>query len=226
MKSILRTFALIAFLAISLSSAAQGREYIRNAISGWGECRNVAITRTNGDLAIYQSNGTARSSCPSELNNKLIELNKNHNYIDDVCLTENGNWIILYDDNCFWWNGIPRSMENKLRQYNSAGETVTSVTFNDRGEWIIVTTKHIAANSTSTQDWLAEGCDEYGMLWTVSMTDNGIVAVYENGYQFRGDVPTEFKNALREADFDVYRAKWAGTSWFMADRDGTYQYNM
>ncbi len=223
-----RALAVVTLLLVALSAAAQnnGREYIRNAINGWGECRNVAITRTNGDLAIYGNNGTARSSCPSQLNDKLIELNEQHCYIDDVCLTENGNWVILYDDNCFWWNGIPSALENKLRQFNNAGEKVTSVTFNDNGEWIVVTTEHIAASPSDIQDWLLEGCSDYGALWSCHMTEDGIVAVYENGYKYRGSVPDAFRTALREADVDVYRAKFAGQSWFYADKDGNYQYNM
>lgn len=228
MKTLSRVLVCLTVIMCSLSGAAQsnGREYIRNSIRDWGECRNVAITRTNGDVALYGRNGTSRSSCPSLLNDKLIELNNQHCYIDDVCLTEDGNWVILYDDNCFWWNGIPSNLENKLRQFNGAGEKVTSVTFNDNGEWIAITTTHIAASSSSIQDWLLEGCSDYGALWSAHMTEDGIIAVYENGYKYRGSVPDDLRSALHETEIDVYRAKFAGQSWFFADKDGNYQYNM
>lgn len=226
MKKNLRAFFFIAMILATLQSFAEGREYIRNSIKEWGECKNVAITKTNGDVALYGKNGSSRSDCPTGLNQKLVELNENGNTIEDVCLTERGNWIILYDDNAFWWDGIPSAMETKLRQYNRNGEKVTSVTFNDLGEWIIVTEDHIAASSTSLQDWLFEGCDSYGALWSCCITEDGCVAVYESGYYYRGNVPDDFKTALREADIDVYRAKFAGTSWFYADRSGSYHYNM
>ena len=228
MKLLTRALLFLTLTTVSLGASAQdSREYIRNSISGWGECRNVSITRTNGDLAIYGANGTSRSSVPSALDQNLVELNNNHNYIDDVCLTENGNWVILYDNNCFWWNGIPYSLEQKLRQFNGDGETVTSVTFNDSGEWMVVTTSHIAASNQTLQDWLVEGCEKWGTLWSVHVADDGgAVAVYEKGYRYRGNVPQELKNRLGETDINVYRAKHAGNSWFFADKQGNYEYNM
>ena len=35
----------------------RSREYIRNEIAEQGECRNLAITKTNGGLMLYGSNG-------------------------------------------------------------------------------------------------------------------------------------------------------------------------
>jgi hypothetical protein len=64
------------------------------------------------------------------------------------------------------------------------------------------------------------------MLWTACLTDDAAVAVFENGYSFMGNVPESLKNALRETSKDVYRLKIAGNSWFFADSDGNYEYNM
>lgn len=228
MNKILRTVIFLAFVTIvGLNANAQNsREYIRNSISGWGECKNVAITMTNGDMAIYGKNGYSYKDCPDEMTKTIKELHDNGNEIQDICLSEDGNWIILFDKNGGWWNGIPQAMADKFLAYHRNGETITSVSFTDEGEWIIVSDQHIAASSSSLKTWLFEGCDDYGDLWSCCITEDGAVAVYAGGYRFRGNVPEEFKDALRGAEFDVYRAKFAGDAWFMADKNGSYRYNM
>lgn len=207
-------------------SAQNSRTYIRDAIKGWGECRNVAITRTNGDVALYGRNGCARSNVPSGLNDALTELNNQKEFIDDVQLTEAGRWLILYGNNGIRWNDIPYSLERKLREFNDNREVITSVTFNDDGDWIVITTEHISASDSRIQDWLAEGLRTYGGLWAACITDDCLVAVFEEGYRFIGNVPSDLKSALRESTLDVYRLKIAGTAWFFADINGRYRYNM
>lgn len=86
-KVILSTIMLLFCLPMG---AQNSREYIRNAIKGWGECRNVAITRTNGDIALYGRNGCARTNVPSGLNDAITELNNQKELIDDIQLTEAG----------------------------------------------------------------------------------------------------------------------------------------
>jgi hypothetical protein len=63
-------------------------------------------------------------------------------------------------------------------------------------------------------------------LWAACVTEDAIVAVYADGYQFLGNVPQSLRNALNTTKLDVYRLKIAGTSWFFADKNGSYQYNM
>jgi hypothetical protein len=114
-----KIIALGLFMLASLASFGQGRSYIKQKIREQGECRNVAITKTNGDLMLYDRNGLANDGCPQSLRNALAELNNENKYIDDVQLTENGRWLILYDDNGIRWNDIPYSLEEKLREYNN-----------------------------------------------------------------------------------------------------------
>lgn len=227
MKELGRTLLSVMMLLFCLNLSAQNsREYIRNAIKEWGECRNVAITRTNGDIALYGRNGCARSNVPSGLNQALTELNKQKELIDDIQLTESGRWLILYGDNGIQWNDIPYSLERKLREFNNNGEVITSVTFNDYGNWIVISTEHISASDSDIQDWLADGLNKHGSLWAACITDDCAVAVYERGYSFLGNVPTDLKQALRGTTLDVYRIKIAGSAWFFADRKGTYYFNM
>ena len=222
-----RRMALLLFMLMgALTISAQSRSYIKEAIKKNGECRNVAITKTNGDLMLYGRNGCARSGCPKGLNDAIVELNNAQEYIDDVQLTENGRWLILYGNNGFLWNDIPYSLERQLREYNNEGETVLSVTFNDAGDWAIVSTEHVSASETWIQDWLKEGMRNYGMLWTVCITDDAMVAVFEDGYKFYGNVPETLKTALNKTRIDVFRLKIAGTAWFFSDGKSRYDYYM
>lgn len=207
-------------------SAQTGRSYIKSKIQAWGECRNVAITKTNGDLALYGLNGSARSGCPSNLNQALDELNRREEYIDDVQLTEEGRYVILYGNNGIVWNDIPYSLEKQLRMYNREEEVITAVTFNDKGEWIVITTHYMAASDPSISQWLKEGNRQHGKLWTACITDDALVAVYENGYRFKGNVPDDLRQALRSTKLDVIRLKIAGSAWFFADSKSRYRYSM
>lgn len=225
--SIFKGLISIMLLMFCLPMEAQnGREYIRNAIKRWGECRNVAITRSNGDVALYGLNGCARSNVPTGLNDAITELNNDKEFINDIQLTENGRWLILYGDNGIRWSDIPYSLERKLREYNNNREVITSVTFNDDGDWIVISTEHISASDTDIQDWLAAGLKDYGTLWAACITDDCLVAVFENGYKFLGNVPDDLISALKSTNINVYRLKIAGSAWFFADRDGKYRYNM
>lgn len=219
----------VALVMLSSSSAvaqSQGRSYIRQQIEKHGECRNVAITKTNGDLMLYGRNGWAASGCPRDLTDTLNELNDDDEFIDDVQLTENGSWLILYGDNGFRWNDIPYSLEKKLREWNANNEVITSVSFNDDGDWIAISKKYIAASSSKLQDWIAEGMDKYGQVWATCLTDDACVVVYEEGFRFLGNVPDTLRDKLKSTSIDVYRLKIAGTAWFLSDGKSRYDYYM
>lgn len=127
-KNILLLMAVTLLCNMTTITAQNSREYIRNQIKYQGNCRNVAITKTNGDQMLYGKNGWASSGCPTGLTNALNELNEANEFIDDVQLTESGRWLILYGNNGFRWSNIPYSLEQKIREDNDDGEIITSVT--------------------------------------------------------------------------------------------------
>jgi hypothetical protein len=225
-ENAMKFMVLMLFVLVSVDSYGQGRSYIKQQISSWGECRNVAITKTNGDLALYGRNGCAKSGLPYGLNEAISELNSDKEYIDDVQLTEDGRWLILWGNNGCRWNDIPYSLERKLREYNSKGEVVLSVTFNDADDWIIITQNYFTSSDSRINDWLKQGNDKFGMLWAACVTDDAIVAVFAGGYQFLGNVSESLTTALQNTKLDVFRLKIAGDAWFFADKNGSYQYNM
>ena len=202
------------------------RDFLRQNIEEWGDCRNVAITKTNGDVALHGRNGWAGSGLPADLSQTLHELNQANEYIDDVQLTENGSWCVLYGDNGFRWNYIPPSLEKEIYGYHHDNEVIYSVTFNDEGDWILIGKDHYSASSTQLLTFLKEGAEQFGTLLAACLTDDGLVACYDRGYTFLGNVPEDLKDRLRETQLDVYRIKIAGEAFFFADKDGSYRYKM
>ena len=211
---------------VPFTSAQTSREHIKNKMREWGECKNVAITKTGGDLALYGTNGYGSKYCPSGLTDALSELHDNDETLVDVVLTESGEWLVLYGNNGLRWSNIPYSMEQKLREYNSNNEKIISVSFNDRGEWVIIAEDHWVASNTSIQEWLKEGQNDYGMIWSVCLTDDARVACFSQGFSMRGNYPNDLLDELKAADLDVYRIKIAGSAWFFADKYGHYNYKL
>lgn len=219
-------FLILMLLSATISQAQNNRDYIRKCIEKWGECRNVAITKYGGDLALYSSNGWAASGVPAQLQSTLRDLHDKNEYIDDVQLTENGSYIVLYGDNGIVFSGIPYSLEKKLREFNSNGEVITSVTFNDDGDWIVITKEHYSASDQRILDWMQEGSKKFGLIWAAHMTDDACVVVFENGFRTLGDIPESLDRAMKNTSINIFRLKFAGSSWFFADFNGHYQYHM
>lgn len=229
MKNILIPLVFTAvILTLGHTALAQpaNRNYIKEQITFYGVCRNVAITKTNGDLMLYGNNGWAANGCPSGLTEALNELQDNGEYIDDVQLTEDGKWLILYGDNGFKWSEIPYSLEERLREWADEQEVIMSVSFNDDGDWIAISENYVSASNANLQDWIMESQDELGSVWTACVTDDAIVVVYDCGYKTYGDIPETLSDALSDTEIDVYRLKIAGQSWFFSDGKSDYEYNM
>ncbi len=214
------------FLSIKIGAQTRDRSYIKQQIRYHNECRNVAITKYNGDLMLYGKNGWAASGCPKGLTDALDELNDDGEFIDDVQLTESGRWLILYGNNGIRWNDIPYSLERKLREWNSQSEVITSVSFNDDGDWVAVSHNYICASDSRIQDWIGEGMNLYGGVWATCITDDAIVVVYEKGFRTLGDIPSTLNSRLKQTSIDVYRLKIAGDAWFFSDGKSEYDYNM
>lgn len=224
MKKIILLFASLAMI-LSMQ-AGTSREYVKQNIIEENECKTVAITESNGDAMIYGRNGWAADNCPSDLIETLHELNDMNEEIQDIHLTDDGRWLILYGNNGIHWNNLYYELKEKMSEYNNKGEKITNVAFNDYRDWIIITPKHISASSDELLEWLNEGCERHGQLWTACMTYDAVVAVYESGFKFYGNVPEDLKEALTTCSSDVYIVKMSGESWFFRCTDGFWRYNM
>lgn len=218
-----RLLLLLLFVLPLMASAQNSRSYIKNSMKNWGNCRNVALTLTGGDIALSGKNGYSYSGIPSDLADAIKELRNDGEYIDDIQLTERGHWLILYGNNGFRWNYLPYGLESKLREFNNKREVVTSVAFNDEGDWIIISQDLYCASSESFMEFMKEGSYKYGRIWTAHMTDDGLAVVYADGYRFFGNVPQRLKDALNSTKLNVARLKFLSDgTYFFADSDGNY----
>jgi hypothetical protein len=215
--------------SLSYSSPVErsGRKFLRDKIQEWGQCKNVAMTLTGGDVALYGSNGWAAQGAPKAMTDKFKELNIIDKLIDDIVLTEDGSWLILWGANGISSYGTPPGLFPKLQKWNDEGEVITSVTFNDRGDWIAITKKKYSASSEKVMEYIRDGENEFGEFWAAHLTNDGLVLCYERGYKFFGNVPENLKKKLRETKINVFRIKFLSDgSYFIADFNGNYAYNM
>lgn len=185
------------------------------------------MTLTGGDVALQRINGYAAQGAPIAMTNKLEELNGKNELIDDIVLTESGSWLILWGNNGISSYGTPPSLYSKLSKWNDENEVITSVTFNDNGDWIAITKTKYSASSQKIMNYIKEGERKHGEFWAAHLTNDGLVLCFERGYSFLGNVPNNLKTKLSETKLNVFRIKFLSDgSYFIADFDGRYAYNM
>ena len=78
-------------------------------------------------------------------------------YIDDVQLTEKGDWLILYGDCGVVYNNLPDGLVEMINYYNENRMVITTITFNDYGDWIIIAWDGFTASSTDIKDLIKNG---------------------------------------------------------------------
>jgi len=215
----------IIFAFLTLPLFGQNRTAMTNRIQQWGNCRVVAITETNGNVAISNRNDVQGDNIPASMANALTEYNRNGRLIKDVTLTENGSWLIIFDTNGYNGVNIPSGLLENLWVYNQAGDDILSASFNDEGDWVIVSRTRWTASNTDLANWLRSGQNQYGNLITVSLSRGSVAAVFNRGISFINAPPT-LNNTLRQLNFQPHFVKIAGNSWFISDVNGNYWFNM
>ena len=203
------------------------RSRLSSSIISWGRCRLVAISQTNGDIAINGGNGYEADGVPPKMIKDIMEIRNIQRPIQDICITENGDYVIIYGDNglkCS--NDIPDAMFNSLIKMNDNCERITSAALNDNGDWIVISESHFETSNPELDDLVNQGLAQHGTLHSACLTNNSCIIVYENGYKTQGSFPETFTKALNSTDINVYRIKIAGDSWFFADKEGRYQMSL
>ena len=203
------------------------RRLLKEHIAKNNNCRICAITQGGGNVVVCGKNNWASIGCSQLITEELQKVADEGKLIVDVTLTEYGRFIAIYGDGTASWKGIPSEMEKFLRAYHDRFEDVLSVALNDDGAWILVTSDHFACSGAKLKSWIDEGQRQYGRLRAAALTADAAVAVFEDGFCFLGDVPSDLKGALKEAKFGVRNIKIAGSAWFFAVEDGnSYQGNL
>ena len=204
----------------------KSRTDIASQIRSWGKCSLVAITESNGDVAINGGNGYTYNGIPSGLLKDIDEIRDKKEVIQDITLTERGEHVVIWGNNGIRLSNIPNGMYDALKNMNSSKETITSAVFNDNGDWIVISEEHYNASSQEILSLIQEGAKQYGHVYSACLTNEAMIIVYDKGYKFRGNVPESLRKALNEAKIDVYRIKIAGDSWFFADKEGNYRMSL
>lgn len=207
-------------------ASAQEHDFVKNKIKEKGECRNVVITKEQGNIMLWGFNGWTASGCPKPLTDALTQYTNKRVEIRDVQLTEEGNWIIIIDDNGSTWSGLDESLTEKIKEYNDNGENLLTVTMNDKGDWIVISDKHISTSNHQIEDMIKDGLSKFGPLWTACITNEAVIVVFENGYKMGGQIPESLKEKLREGDIDVHHIKISGDAWFISDKKGNYAFDL
>lgn len=222
-----RIILLAVSIAINLGAQAQSsRDCIKKTITEENQCTSVAITQNNGDAMIYGHCEWVAQDCPNDLQESLFELNAKNVEFQDIHLTELGRWLILFNDNQISSDLLYENLKEKITTCQERNEKITTVTFNDSGNWIVITTEQISASSDEITDWLVDGCAKYGQVWTACVTDDAMIAVYESGFKYAGNIPEDLKDALRACEGDVYTVKLSGNAWLFRCTDGSGSYHL
>ncbi len=159
------------------------------------------------------------------MTSKLTDFNTRNILINDVVLTENGNWLVLYDNNGVSFSGTPNDLNKKIKEISSSEKIIISITFNDKGEWIIISSDDYTAYNSATMKWLKENEEQYGKLKAAHYSNSGLAAVFERGSNFIGDVPQNLKNKFKDTKLDILRIKFLNDgSFFLADKIGNFSY--
>ena len=221
----------IILLAVSVAmvlgaQAQSSRDCIKKTITEQNQCTSVAITQSNGDAMIYGRCGWAAQDCPNDLHESLFELNAANVELQDIHLTELGRWLVLYNDNQICSDLLYENLKQKITTCQEDNEKITTITFIDSGNWIVITTDQISASSDEIMDWIVDGYTKYGQVWTACVTDDAMIAVYESGFKYAGNVPEDLKDALRACESDVYTVKLSGNAWFFRCTDGSGSYHL
>jgi hypothetical protein len=202
----------------------RNRDFIKQIIEEEGRCRNVALTQRSGNVALFDGNGFAYQDVPAALAQTIDRMNAERSNIHDVHITEGGNWIIVGDT--VTWAGIDSRLEAEIQRIMQRRESIRSVSFNDKGEWVLISDRAFISSNTEIQTWLRTNTNTHGVLRSVCLTDDGMIAVFERQIVSRGSVPQDLFDALRRTNLNVQVVKFSGNHWFFTDNNGGYQYYM
>jgi len=206
-----------------------GFNFLREQIKRWQELRNGTLAERSGaGVVIYGSNGYAYTgSTPEALKNKIEEVNKANGKIEDVCVTENGDYCIIFDGNGYTAKG-PTNFLNELAGFNRRKEKIRSVAIADGGTWAIVGETNTKCANTTMLQFIINARNKYGTIYSVSLSNMGaIVVCCERGVAWNNYVPNNVIEAIKKANFSVRYVKFSTNGKFIiTDGNKTSRYNM
>lgn len=200
--------------------------YIKESLKKYDQCRTGAITKSGPGVAIWGINGySSNEYCHSDLKNALKEINSKEQTVNDVAVSERGNYVVVYGNNGYYYLGIPDEMVTWLQKYNKDKKNIISVAFTDEGRWAIVT-----ENSYISDDYTGKVMDEayakYGYINSVSLSGNSVVVCCDGGVYYK-NAPKKLIERLNKVDFLPKVIKFTDNGLLLiTDGDKKYDYFM
>ncbi|MBR4897819.1 MAG: hypothetical protein IKZ48_03420 [Prevotella sp.] len=203
-----------------------GRNQLRKAIKKWGECNNGTLSLEHGAVALYGSNGYFCSAAVDDrISSKLKSINKSGGTINDVNITENGNFIVVFNDK-EWYGVLPSALKSALDDY-SYGTKFRSISFNESGTYAITTSDGFKSNNAIYQSFYDDNVDEYGELFSVNISGDGAVFCYSDGTRYCGRIPDKVETAMRNFSHTAKFVKFnRHGDYLICDKYGSYSYSI
>ena len=203
-----------------------GRNQLRKAIKKWGECNNGTLSLEHGAVALYGSNGYFCSAAVDDrISSKLKSINKSGGTINDVNITENGDFIVVYNDK-EWYGVLPSGLKSALNEY-SYGTKFRSISFNESGTYAITTSDGFQSNNAIYQAFYDDNKDDFGELYSVNVCGDGAVFCYSDGTRYCGRIPNEVESAIRSFSHTARFVKYnKHGDYLICDKYGSYSYSI
>lgn len=188
-----------------------------------GTCSELAMTRTQGWVMVYDKGWAAYDAPPACMN--FMRAATRGGMVIRVCrITESGNWLVVAGANAFSYTvAVPQALKDKLMEMNQQSRFITSVDFNDYDEWVLLAGKDVFASDPATEAWIKEGINQFGRPLSVCLTEDATIVVFSGGYLSRGYVPATLKAWLAQPPFRIDCVRVFGDYWFIANGQGKYR---
>ena len=225
----MKKLSVVFFISVVLNTfvfpSSEG-EFIHNYLERTGRCRNGTITDNWGYLIFDGKGKCVYSGIPRTLGESIDNEQDAGRIIDDVCITERGNWFCV-GDRC-GGVGYPDSMWSKIQEFLQQGDRVTCATFNDYGEWIVISDNHFASSDKSIQKVMRKANKEFGFIRAAAMTNSAAIIIAERGFRIIGDIPSDLHDYLKnKQSFDIRYIKFTERgSWLVTDGYSRYDYSL
>ena len=204
-------------------AASSKLKSLKEAIDGWKECKGGVITDSGAGVAVYKSNGYQCASAPESLSSSLKEANDGRHEIVDVCITEANSYIMFYGLNGYSYKGsVPQGLKDAIQTVRSKSIKTVSASFNEAGEWCLVSENGDYYCSESVRRKIAPFVKDFGKLCSVTLTENALVACYQNGVYYY-NVNPKVEQSLSSINFKPKYVKFTDKGLLLIT-DGVSQY--
>ncbi|MGN1266045.1 MAG: hypothetical protein ACI4UL_09540 [Muribaculaceae bacterium] len=204
-------------------AASSKLKSLKEAIDGWKECKGGVITDSGAGVAVYKSNGYQCASAPESLSSSLKEANDGRHEIVDVCITEANSYIMFYGLNGYSYKGsVPQGLKDAIQTVRSKTIKTVSASFNEAGEWCLVSENGDYYCSESVRWKIAPFVKDFGKLCSVTLTENALVACYQNGVYYY-NVNPKVEQSLSSINFKPKYVKFTDKGLLLIT-DGVSRY--